>query len=98
VYGSSYGNTLSLCATGTSCRTNVSDIDDNVTEGWAKGACASRAAGSGSTLLAGSALRATPDSIVESGSVVQVIGLLAGRPIEDSGLVWPNEMVSEGAD
>jgi len=44
------------------------------------------------------ALGATPDSILESGSVVQVIGLLAGRPIEDSGLVWPNEMVSEGAD
>jgi hypothetical protein len=25
-------------------------------------------------------------------------GLLAGGPIEDSGLVWPNETVSEGAD
>ena len=61
-------------------------------------ACVSLAAGSGGTLLAGGTLRATPDSISESGSVVQVIGLLAGRPIEDSGLVWPNETVSEGAD
>jgi hypothetical protein len=30
--------------------------------------------------------------------VVRVIGLLAGGPIEDSGLVWPNETVSEGAN
>jgi hypothetical protein len=29
---------------------------------------------------------------------VRVIGLLAGRLIEDSGLVWPNETVSEGSD
>jgi len=77
---------------------NVSDIDDDVAEGWAKGACVSRAASSGSALLAGSALGPTPDSIAESGSVVQVIGLLAGGPIEDSGLVWPNEMVLEGAN
>jgi hypothetical protein len=60
--------------------------------------CASLAAGSGGTLLAGSTLGATPDSILESESVVQVIGLLAGGPIEDLGLVWPNETVSEGAD
>jgi hypothetical protein len=77
---------------------NVSDIDDDVAEGWAKGTCASRAASSGSALLAGSALGATPDSIVESGSVVQVISILAGGLIEDSGLVWPNEMVLEGAN
>jgi len=77
---------------------NVSDIDDDVAGDWAKGMCASMAAGSGSTLLAGGVLRATPYSISESGSVVRVIGLLAGGPIEDSGLVWPNEMVSEGAD
>jgi hypothetical protein len=61
-------------------------------------ACASLAAGSGGVLLAGGALRATPDSISESGSVVRVIGLLAGGLIEDLGLVWPNETVSEGAD
>jgi len=77
---------------------NVSDINDDVAGGWAVGTCASMAAGSGSALLAGGTLGATPDSISESGSVVRVIGLLAGGPIEDSGLVWPNETVSEGAD
>ena len=49
-------------------------------------------------LLAGGMLGATPDSISESGSVVQVIGLLAGGQIEDLGLVWPNETVFEGTD
>jgi hypothetical protein len=77
---------------------NVSDIDDDVAGGWAVDVRASLAAGSGGALLAGGALRATPDSISESRSVVQVIGLLAGGLIEDSGLVWPNETVSEGAD
>jgi len=77
---------------------NVSDINDDVAGGWAMGAHVSMAASSGSALLAGGALGATPDSILEFGSVVRVIGLLAGGLIEDSGLVWPNEMVSEGAD
>jgi len=55
-------------------------------------------AGKGSALLAGGMLGATPDSISESGSVIRVISLLAGGPIEDSGLVWPNDTVSEGTD
>jgi hypothetical protein len=49
-----------------------------------------------SVLLAGGTL-STLDSISESRSVIQVTGLLAGGLVDDSGLVWPTEMVSEGA-
>jgi len=49
-------------------------------------------------LPAGGTLGATPDSISKSGSVVRVTGLLAGGPVEDLGLVWPNKTVSEATD
>jgi hypothetical protein len=55
-------------------------------------------AGTGSVLLAGCMLRSTPESKEDSRSVVQVTALLAGRVVEDSGLVLPNETVSEGTD
>jgi len=84
-------------AMGVDGRMKVSDIEDDVTDIWAKDAWVSWAAASnGSALLAGGMLGATPDSISESGSVIQVIGLLAGGPIEDSGQrdsIWRDRLM-----
>jgi len=51
-----------------------------------------------SILLAGSTLRSTLEPKEGSRYVIWVTALLAGSVVEDSGLVLPNKMVSEGTD
>jgi len=85
-----------MCSSG---HTNVNDIDRDVIEVRSNEELSSWAgASTESILLAGSTLGSTLELIEDSRSVVQVTTLLAGSAVEDSGLVLPNEIVSEGTD